>query len=153
MTDPRSTAAYGSPGQYAPGQFTQTPETSGWAGWVVFAGTLMIMLGVFHAIQGVVALFNDQYYLVGASGLTLQLDYSAWGWVHLIGGVVVLLAGFGLLAGQTWARVVGVLLAILSAVANFAFVAAYPVWSIVMIALDVLIIFALTAHGQELRKR
>jgi len=153
MTDPSSTAAYGSPGQYSPGQFTQTPETTGWAGWVVFAGTLMIMLGMFHAIQGVVALFNDEYFLVGSSGLTLQLDYSAWGWVHLIGGAVVLLAGIGVLAGQMWARVVGVLLAVVSAVANFAFIAAYPVWSSIMIAMDVLIIFALTMHGQELRKR
>jgi hypothetical protein len=153
MTESSSTAAYGSPGPYAPGRFTQTPETTGWAGWVVFAGTLMIMLGMFHAIQGLVALFDDEYFLVGSSGLTLQLDYSTWGWVHLVGGVVVLLAGVGLLAGQTWARVVGVLLAIVSAVANFAFVAAYPVWSTIMIALDVVVIFALTMHGQELRKR
>ncbi|GAB3098642.1 DUF7144 family membrane protein [Isoptericola nanjingensis] len=153
MTDTSSTAAYGSPGPYVPGQFTQTPEATGWAGWVVFAGTLMIMLGIFHAIQGVVALFNDEYFLVGPSGLTLQLDYSAWGWVHLIGGTVVLLAGVGLLAGQMWARVVGVLLAIVSAVANFAFIAAYPVWSTIMIAMDVVIIFALTMHGQELRRR
>ncbi|SKC72210.1 DUF7144 family membrane protein [Krasilnikoviella flava] len=153
MTDPASAAAYGPRGQSSPGQFTQTPETTGWAGWVVFAGTLMIMLGLFHAIQGVVALFNDEYFLVGSSGLTVQLDYTAWGWVHLIGGVVVLLAGIGLLAGQTWARVVGILLAIVSAVTSFAFIAAYPVWSSIVIAIDVIIIFALSMHGQELRRR
>jgi hypothetical protein len=153
MTETSSTAAYGSPGQSAPGRFTQTPETTGWAGWVVFAGTLMIMLGMFHAIQGVVALFNDEYFRFGSGGLVLQLDYTAWGWVHLLGGIVVLLAGIGLLAGQTWARVVGILLAVVSAVTNFAFLAAYPVWSTIMIAMDVVIVYALSMHGQALRKR
>jgi hypothetical protein len=132
-------------------QFMDTPEVTGWAGWVVFAGTMMLILGAFHAIQGLVALLNDQYYLVGANGLTVQLDYTTWGWVHLIGGVLVILAGAGLFAGQTWARGVGIVLAVVSAITNFAFIAAYPVWSSIVIALDILIVYALAVHGRELR--
>ncbi|MFD1504645.1 hypothetical protein FE374_12460 [Georgenia yuyongxinii] len=134
----------------ASNQFMQTPQETGWTGWVVFAATLMILLGIFHAIQGLIALFNDEYYVVGPNGL-MVLDYTTWGWVHLIAGAAVLIAGIALFAGQTWARVVGIVLAILSALANFAFIAAYPVWSSIVIALDVLIVYALTVHGQELR--
>jgi hypothetical protein len=118
---------------------------------VVFAATLMIMLGAFHAIQGLVALFNDEYYLVGPGGLTLRVDYTSWGWGHLIVGVLVVLAGAALFAGRTWAQGVGVVLAMLSAIANFVFIAAYPVWSSIAIAVDVLIIYALVVHGGQLR--
>jgi hypothetical protein len=129
-----------------------TREMTGWAGWVVFAGTLMFILGAFHAIQGLIALFNDEYYLVASTGLTVQLDFTTWGWAHLIGGVVVILAGAALFSGQLWARGLGIALAVLSAIANFAFIAAYPVWSTIVIALDVFIIYALAVHGGELRR-
>lgn len=136
-----------------PARLEATPEVTAWTGWVLFAATLMVILGMFHAIQGLVALFNDEYYLVGPSGLTLEVDYTSWGWIHVIGGVVVVLAGAGLFAGQTWARVVGIVLAAVSAIANFAFIAAYPAWSSIVIALDVLIIYALMVHGREIRGR
>ncbi|MBB5750342.1 hypothetical protein [Micrococcus sp. TA1] len=127
------------------------PESSGWVGWLVFAAVLMILLGAFHAIQGLIALFNSEYYLVGPQGLSIHLDYTTWGWVHLIAGTVVLVAGIGVLAGQFWARLVGILLAVVSALGSFAFIAAYPVWSCILIALDVLIIYALAVHGREIR--
>jgi hypothetical protein len=139
------------PGPAASGPSRQAPQTTGWVGWLVFAAVLMILLGAFHAIQGLIALFNSEYYLVGTHGLSVHLDYTTWGWVHLIAGIVVLVAGIGVLAGQIWARIVGILLAILSALANFAFIAAYPVWSCILIALDILIIYALAVHGRELR--
>ena len=129
----------------------RAPEPTGWVGWVVFAAAMMIMLGIFHAIEGLVALFKDEYFLVGANGLTVDVDYTAWGWAHLIGGVVVALAGMALFTGRTWARVVGVVVAMLSAVINIAFLAAYPVWSTIMIAIDVIVIYALTAHGAEMK--
>lgn len=132
-------------------RFMEAPQERGWAGWIVFAGSMMMLLGSFHAIQGLVALFNDEYYLVAPGGLTVQLDYTTWGWVHLIGGIVVVLAGGALFAGQTWARGVGIALAIISAVTNFAFVAAYPVWCTIIIAVDVVIIYALAVHGRELK--
>jgi hypothetical protein len=142
--------------QYADDGPTASPSSSysgmsGWVGWIAFAGTIMIMLGVFHIIQGLVALFNDQYYLVANSGLVVQVDYTTWGWVHLIAGIIVLVAGFCLFAGQIWARVVGVIVALLSAILNVAFLGAYPIWSLIMIALDVVVILALTVHGSEMK--
>jgi hypothetical protein len=148
---PTSDNAAPTPKTHAPGATGQAPESTGWVGWLVFAAVLMILLGAFHAIQGLIALFNSEYYLVGPNGLTVQLDYTAWGWVHLIAGVVVLVAGIGVLAGQTWARLAGIALAIVSALASFTFMAAYPVWSCILIALDVLIVYALAVHGRELR--
>jgi len=126
---------------------------SGWVGWIGFAGVIMMMLGTFHAIQGLVALFNDEYYLVSSSGLVVSLDYTAWGWVHLIGGAILVAAGLGVFGGQVWARTVGVIAAVLSAIVNVAFLAAYPVWSLMMIALDVVLILALTVHGSEVKAR
>ena len=127
------------------------PRQTGWVGWIAFAGVMMVVLGLFHAFQGLVALFEDDYYLVGQNGLTLHIDYTAWGWTHLIFGIVVAAAGVGLFTGQMWARVVGVVLAVLSALVNAAFLAAYPIWSTIMIALDILVIWALTVHGRETR--
>jgi hypothetical protein len=135
----------------AAGPSRQASWVTGWAGWLVFAAVLMILLGALHAIQGLIALFNSEYYLVGPGGLSVHLDYTTWGWVHLIAGAVVLVAGIGVLVGQTWARAIGILLAVVSALANFTFIAAYPVWSCILIALDVLIIYALAVNGRELR--
>jgi len=135
----------------SPQSTRDVPEPTGWIGWIAFAGALLLMLGAFHVIQGLVALFKDEYFLVTASGLTVNVDYTAWGWTHLIAGAILILAGLGLFRGQMWARVVGVVVAMLSAVVNFSFLAAYPVWSTIMIALDVLIIWALTAHGREMQ--
>ncbi len=124
---------------------------SGWAGWVVFAGVMLMMLGSFQVIQGLVALFDDGFYAVTSSGLVVDVDYDTWGWVHLVIGIVGLLAGLGLLAGNTFARVVGVGIAFLSALVNLAFITAYPVWSIILIVIDVVVIFAIVVHGGELK--
>ena len=125
-------------------------RSSGWVGWIVFAGTMMMMIGVFHLIEGLVALFQDDYYLVNANGLTVHVDYTAWGWVHLLVGILVAVAGLGVLGGRVWARTIGVIMAVLSALVNFAFIAAYPFWSAIVIALDVFIIMALTVHGRDI---
>jgi len=124
---------------------------TGWVGWIAFAGTMMLLLGTFHVIQGLIALFQNEYYLVGANGLTVHLDYTAWGWTHVVLGILVVLAGLGLLAGQMWARVFAVILAFASAVVNVGFLAAYPVWSTIMIAIDVLVIWAVIVHGREMK--
>jgi hypothetical protein len=129
----------------------QNRVQTGWVGWIVFGGTMMVLLGTFHAIEGLLALFKDDYFLVGRSGLAVSVDFTAWGWVHLIAGLIVVGAGVGLLAGKMWARVVGVLLALVSAVVNVAFLAAFPVWSAIMILLDVLVIWAITVHGAEIK--
>jgi hypothetical protein len=125
-------------------------EPTGWVGWIVFASMMMILVGSFQAIVGLTALFKDDYYLTTASGLLVNVDYTAWGWTHLGLGLVALAAGIGLLAGQMWARVVGIAFAMVSAVVNMAFIAAYPLWSIIVITLDVFVIYAIAVHGREL---
>jgi hypothetical protein len=126
-------------------------DASGWAGWVVFGGVMLIMLGAFQIIEGLVALFKDDVYLVRPSGLVVNVNYTTWGWVHTIIGLVGVLAGMGLLAGNMLARIVGVAVAFLSAVVNLAFISAYPIWSTILIALDVIVIYAIIVHGRELK--
>jgi hypothetical protein len=145
MTDYVSDAA---PGGAGPRLY---PPASKWVGWIAFAGVLMIILGALHAIQGLVAIFKDEYFLVSSSGLAVKLDFTAWGWIALIVGIVVIIAGVCVMAGQLWARIVGVVLASLSLIGNFAILAAYPLWSLIMIAVDIVIIMALTVHGSEIR--
>ena len=114
---------------------------------------MMILSGFFGAIEGLVGIFRHQYFRVATNGLLVIHNYSAWGWTHLIIGIIVVLAGLGVLAGQTWARVVGIGLAMISAVVNLAFLSAYPVWATIIITLDVLVIYALAVHGGELKNR
>ena len=117
---------------------------SGWViGGTVFAGVLMLMIGVFHAIAGLVAIFDDQFYVV-TRNYTFEFDVTAWGWIHLIGGILVALAGVYVFSGATWARVLGIALAVLSALANFFFIPYYPFWSILMIAIAIWVIWSLT---------
>jgi hypothetical protein len=148
MTDtserPEQAATYG---RSAP---AERPQTA-WAGWVAFGAVMMIMLGLFQIIQGLVALLDDEYFLVTKSGLVVNVDYTAWGWAHLAIGIIAGLAGVGLLVGNTLARVVGVGVALVSAVVNLAFMSAYPIWSTIIITLDVIVIFAIVAHGSELK--
>ena len=127
-------------------------EPSGWAaGWSVFAAVLMIMAGIWQGVAGLIAIFENEFY-VATRDYLFQFDATTWGWIHLLIGVVVGLAGLGLLAGQTWARVVGITLAVLSAIANFLFIPYYPFWSMLIIAVDIFVIWALAAHGRELTK-
>ena len=129
----------------------QPTQVTAWVGWIAFAGIMMVLVGSFHAIQGLVALFRDEVFLVGRSGLVVNVDYTAWGVTHIIGGALLVAAGVWVFRGKVWARTVGVVLAMLSAVVNVGFLAAYPVWSTIMIAVDVLVIWALTVHGGELK--
>lgn len=126
------------------------PQVSGWVGWVYFAGFMMFLSGLFQSIMGLTALLNDRFYTV-VGGNLVALDVTTWGWLHLIYGVIVLCAGIALFNGSTWARIVAILLAVLGVVGQFAFVAAYPVWSIIAITIGVFIIYALTVHGGEAR--
>jgi hypothetical protein len=123
-------------------------DMSGWVGWVYFAGVMMAILGFFELIAAFTALFKDTYFVVLPNSI-VSWNFTAWGWVHLVLGVIVLLAGFAVLAGQTWGRAIGVLMAVLAAVANMLFIPAYPIWSILMIVVSFLVIYALVAHGGE----
>jgi hypothetical protein len=130
-----------------------SPDTgvTGWAGWVAFAGIMLIMIGFFQMIEGLVALFNDGFYLVRAEGLVVNVDYDAWGWTHLILGAIAVAVGFGLMVGNMFARVAGIAIAMLSAILNLVFISAYPVWSAIVIAIDVIVIYAIVVHGRELK--
>jgi len=124
-------------------------RTSGWAvGFVVFAAVMMMLAGGFQTIAGIAAIFEDEFFVVGPN-YVYDIDVTAWGWIHLILGVILFAAGAGVLSGATWARVVGITLASLSAFANFFFIPYYPVWSIVIIALDVAVIWALSVYGRR----
>ena len=126
-----------------------TDTSDGWYGWIAFAGVMMVILGSFHAVAGLIGVFKEEYYLVGKNDLAVTVDYTTWGWVHLILGLIVAVAGVALTRGATWARVVAVLTAFLSSLVNLAFMSAYPFWSVIMIAIDFMVIYAVIAHGDR----
>ena len=130
----------------------ELPAPTAWVGWVFFAAAVMVLLGVFHIITGLVALLKDEYFSVRPSGLIVSVDYTTWGWTHLLMGVLLIIAGYALIAGQTWARILTVVLAMVSAVVNLGFLAAAPLWSTIVIALDIVVIYAVTVHGSEVRR-
>ena len=134
-----------------PRQNVEPTGMTGWVGWVAFAGVMMTILGTFHVIDGLVAIFKDEYFLVGKSGLVVNVDYTVWGWIHLIIGLIAIAVGLGLMAGNMLARIVGVIIAVISATLNLLFIGAYPVWSTIIIAVDVIVIYAIVVHGRELK--
>ena len=127
-------------------------SSSNWAlGFTAFAAWMMILIGTFHAIDGLAAIFKDEFF-VPVQGYLFKFDATTWGWIHLIVGIVIVLAGVGLFSGAVWARSIGVILAALSAIATFAYLPWYPIWSVVIITLDVFVIWALTAHGRDITR-
>lgn len=121
----------------------------GWAlGGMVFAAYLMILMGLWGIFVGIAAIAGDDVFL-SAPGYTYRIDLTAWGWIHLILAVIVLLAGLALFTGATWARAVGIVLAILVAVNYFLFLPIYPIWSIIVIALSVFIIWSLATVSRR----
>ena len=119
------------------------------AGFTMFAAIMMILIGSFHIIAGLAGVLEDEFFAVTPEWI-FQFDTTTWGWIHLLAGIVVILAGFGLFSGAVWARTVGVIVAAVSAVANFAWMPYSPVWSITIIAIDVFVIWALTMHGRDI---
>lgn len=113
-------------------------------GWTAFAAILMIFGGAMAIFQGIAAIAKDDVF-VTTRNYVFQFNLTGWGWIHLILGIVIVLAGCALFTGAAWARAVGIVLAGLGALANFIWLPHYPLWSIVLIALDVFIIWALCA--------
>ncbi|MBW8481881.1 DUF7144 family membrane protein [Actinomadura parmotrematis] len=118
------------------------------SGWLTFAGLVAVVLGGFNVIDGLVALLKPTYYLVTEERVLL-FNFTAWGWIWLIVGIVQLAVGAGILAGQTWARAAGIGLAVLAAFGHLVFLTAYPVWSVMAIALCVLLMYALTRPAHD----
>jgi hypothetical protein len=124
------------------------PHAAFWSGWILFAGIMMMLIGAYNLLQGLAAIFSDDYFQVGEDDL-LVFDFTAWGWIMLIWGIVLLLAGFGLVTGKPWARWTGIAVVGLNAVAQAAFLSAFPLWSILVVGLCVLVLFALAARWDE----
>ncbi len=126
-------------------------SVSGWAvGFSWFAGAILVLIGGFHALMGLAAIIDDGFFR-DPQDYAYDLDTTGYGWIHLILGIVIVLAGFGIFARKTWARTVGILLAMLSAFVNFFFIPSYPVWSVLIIALDIAVIWALASESTDVR--
>jgi len=122
-------------------------RVSGWAiGGVTFAAAMLMLIGSFQVLAGLAAIFNDEFFVI-APNYTYDLDITAWGWIHLLLGILLLVTGWALFAGRAWAAVAAIVLAMLSAIDNFFFIPYYPWWSLLVIALDVWVIWALTREG------
>jgi hypothetical protein len=125
-----------------------TSRISDRAGWLSFAAIVAFVVGVFNVIDGLVALFRNDYYLVTSQDI-LVFNFTAWGWIWLILGIAQIAIGAGLLAGQSWARMAGVGMAVLVAIGQLAFLRAFPVWSVLVIAMCVLLVYALTTRPRS----
>ena len=129
---------------------TEETETTGWTGWILFASIIMVIAGTLNAIYGLVAIVNDEWVVWGNRG-SVYFDITAWGWVHLILGLVVVAAGIGIMSGIMVARIVAVIVVAISMIVNFAAIPIYPMWSVVVLALEFFVLWALVVHGRELK--
>ena len=131
-------------GSYAPAG----ERATGWAAWLVFAAVMLAVVGLFAVMQGLTALLNEDFYTVTRRGLVITADYPVWGWVHLVMGLVAIVTGWGLQRANPFARLAGITIAVLVIMVNLAFLPAYPWWSTLMIAFNLLVIYAITVHGE-----
>ncbi|HTO00392.1 MAG TPA: hypothetical protein VL068_06930 [Microthrixaceae bacterium] len=128
---------------------TDSTPSSAAAGWITFAGTIMIVVGIFQAFIGLVGILDDNFYVV-APEYVVQLDTTTWGWIHLVIGLIVVASGFGVFSGNILARTVGVLAAMGSMISAFFWIPWYPIWGIIVVAVNIAVIWALTVHGRDL---
>ncbi|WP_341945698.1 hypothetical protein [Microbacterium sp. LWH11-1.2] len=127
--------------------------SSAWTGWAAFAGVIILISGIFGLLQGLVILLGPRASYVVVDGSLFLFDVTGWGWWHVVIGALLTITAFALFSGATWARVVAVILAVISAAGQLLVMPLQPWWSVIVIAIDVLIIYALTAHGHELSER
>jgi hypothetical protein len=143
----------------SPGPITESPgdaywadhSASGWTGYIGFAALMLIVIGCFEAIAGFVGIFKEQVYAVPSKDLLVSVDYTTWGWVHLVLGILAIIVAAGMFTGAMWARVAAIIFAVCSAIVNLGFLDAKPVWATMVIAFDILLIWALTVHGREMK--
>ncbi len=126
-------------------------QRTGWVGWIYFAGIYMAITGTLNIINGLAAIFNDDW-VVFTPENALLLDISGWGWLHLIVGTIMVVSGFGVFRGHVLARTVGVVVASGALIANFVWLPVQPFWSVVVIAMSSFVIWALIVHGDELEE-
>lgn len=120
-------------------------RSRGWAiGGLIFAATVMLIIGIWQVLMGIAALAADAFFVVSPE-YAYEIDVVAWGWIHLVIGVLVFLTGLAIFSGAMWARWVGIFFAIIVTIANFFFLPYFPIWSLVVIALAIFVIWALAA--------
>jgi hypothetical protein len=124
---------------------------SNWTGWVAFGAGMLIFIGAIHMIEGLVTLFDDGYSLVTSDGLAVDISLTALGWLQLLLGLLSVAIGLGAMRGNRIALVAAVVIAGVSAITHLTFIAAYPVWSLLVIAFDVIVIYAIVAHGRDMK--
>ncbi|WP_433515331.1 DUF7144 family membrane protein [Nonomuraea sp. CA-143628] len=128
--------------------YHQARHVTGWVGWIWFGGMMMVLAGLFNIITGLAAVFANRVYVQTPARLLL-FDVTGWGWLHLLFGVLVLATGIAVTLGQDWARLVGIVLVMLNAITQLTWIAVNPWWSLAVIAVDVLVLYALIVHGRE----
>jgi hypothetical protein len=128
-------------------------RNSTWAGWVAFAGVLMVIIGALDFFEGLIAIIRDNYYVL-SKGQLIVFDLTTWGWITLIWGVIVVLAGFGLLSGANWGRWLGIFAASLNFFVQLGFLgsAAYPLWALTTLSLTLVVLYALIARWDVARE-
>jgi len=124
------------------------PKPSAWVGWIAFAAIMMLVVGLFNVIDGIAAIASNKVFISGSGGAVV-LDVTAWGWVHLVIGLLVAVVGYFLLQGASWATYAAIVLVIVNMLTQMMFLPAYPLWSIMIIALDSFVLWALIVHGDE----
>lgn len=129
----------------------QRNEPTAWVGWVFFGAAMMLIIGMMHVIAGLVGVYNNDFY-VATSNAVIAFDFTTWGWIHLVAGVLLLATGVGVLAGAAWARVSGVILTSVAVLINVSFLSVTPIWSLVGVVLGCLVVYALAMHGQEIEE-
>jgi hypothetical protein len=146
------TSTSGNPPRAADEEVTFPPERTAWVGWIIFAGLMLALLGIFQLVAGFVAVVDENYFeQTGAAPLFLAVDQQTWGWLQLFLGAVAILIAAGLLYGNVVARVAGMGLVLVAAIWNLLAIGAYPIWSTIMISLNVVILYAIAVHGREMR--
>lgn len=125
-------------------------KPTAWVGFIVLASVLLCISGTFNILTGLVAVFSDKIYVQG-SAATIALDVTGWGWFHVFWGLVLFATGLALYAGATWARVVAIFVVAINMVTQLMQMPAYPLWSLVILTLDLLVIWAVIVHGDEIR--
>lgn len=141
---------YRRPGTPTPGIPGQPSASRGWGGWVVFAGLMTMLLGLYHGGTGLVALFRKDAYGAGPAGAAISTNLTTWGWLHIAIGIVLIAAGASLLnSGSTWSRVIVVIAALAQILVEFVYLSVTPVWSLTAIVLSILAVYAVVVHGRD----
>ena len=122
----------------------------GWGGWLIFAGLMTVLIGLYHAAAGFTALFRDDIYVTTPKGAAISTNFTAWGWIQIVLGIVLVAAGATLLSsGSLWSRIVVVLVALVQILVEFVYLTVTPLWSAVAIVLGILAVYAVVVHGRD----